>query len=116
MDIIEHEERLEGAGFNREQAREILRVVTSGDAIAMSRANGQDMELRLTTRMDGLEDRFTSRMDRLEDKLTSRMDAMEGRFEALGSKLDSIQQKLIATAWTVGGVAVGILTAIRYFS
>lgn len=99
MDIIAHEERLVASGFKLEQAREILRVVTSGDAHAMTRADGERLEQAMYQRFAAVDQKF---------------DALNARLEAINSRLDAMTSRLIATAWTVGGVAVGILSAIRY--
>jgi len=133
MDFIEQEERLEGAGFNREQAREILRVVNAGDTQAMTKADGQEMERQLRieitslrtetiqrfeavdARFDAMDQRHQARFRAADYKYEGKFQAIEIRFKALDAKLDAMTQKLISTAWTVGGVAVGILVAIRYF-
>jgi hypothetical protein len=99
MDIIAHEERLVASGLKLEQAREIIRVVVANDAHAMTRADGERMEQKIETRLAVFDARFN---------------AIDGKFDAMNSKIDAMTSKLIATAWTVGGVAVGILTAIRY--
>ena len=96
MDIIEHQDRLVDAGFNINQAREILRLVTSGDAHSMTKADGAAMEQRLGQRVDALETKLNSRIDTLD------------------SRIGAQTHKLTATVWTVGGVAVAILLAADY--
>lgn len=99
MDIIEHEERLMASGFNLDQAREILRVVSSGDAQAMSRADGQQLKSELKAEMKDLR---------------TELKALDTKIGALDTKIDTLGHKLVATAWTVGGVAVGILIAVDF--
>ena len=67
MDIVWHEERLIASGFKVEQAREILRLVTSGDPQAMTNADGERLEQRLSVRID--------RLDIKIDALSARVDA-----------------------------------------
>lgn len=104
MDIIGHQERLIASGFKFEQAQEILRVVTSGDAQAMTKADGDRLEQRLTARIDNLEHRF-------EAKFT----AIDAKLEAMDVKIEAMTSKLVATVWTVGGAIVAMLAAMRYF-
>lgn len=108
MDIIEQEDRLEAAGFKREQVRELIRFVTSGDTQAMSKGDGDRLDQRLSAKIDGVDARLNAKIDSVDARLTAKIDA-------LSLKIDSMTSKLIATSWTVGGVAVGILAAIRFF-
>lgn len=119
MDIIEQEDRLEAAGFKREQVRELIRFVTSGDTQAMSKSDGDRLDQRLSAKIDGVDARLTDKIDSVDARLTAKIDGVDARLtakiDALSLKIDSMTSKLIATSWTVGGVAVGILAAIRFF-
>ncbi len=98
MDIFEHEQRFEEAGIQHGHARVILQAINSGDARAMTKADGDRLEINLRRE-------FTTKFEALEIKFDS-------RFEVLDAKLDTMTQKLIATVWTVGGVAVAVLVGI----
>ncbi len=52
--------------------------------------------------------------ERLEQRLSVRIDKLDTKLDALSGRIDALGIKLVATAWTVGGVAVGILSAIKY--
>lgn len=125
MDIIGHQERLIASGFKFEQAQEILRVVTSGDAQAMTKADGDRLEQRLTARIDNLEHRLEARFNAIEAKFTTvdsrfaaldaKFEAIDVKFEAFDTKIEAMTSKLVATVWTVGGAIVAMLAAMRYF-
>jgi len=94
MNIFEHEEALESAGFKREQVRALLKFVSSGDAEAFSKRDGEVMEQKNQMRFENLEARIENLEKRMDDKL------------------DAVLSKMTATIWTVGGVmlaaAVGL--------
>jgi len=96
MDIIELEERLIASGFKLEQAREIVRIIAFDDVDTMTHVDGHRLEQALRAEMKRLEDR------------------VDVRFTSLDAKIDAMKRKLVITAWTIGGVAVGILSAIKY--
>ena len=91
----------------------------------MTRADGLALEKRLTqyvdTRFAGLDASIVAlkldhdtRFAAIDEKTDAQTAIMDARFEAMDAKLDAVLSKLTATAWTVGGVAVGILVAIKY--
>jgi len=115
MDVFEQEGRLIDTGFNADQAREIVRFVTSGDNQAMTRADGHKMERAIRGDMEKMEQRLIERMDTKFGAVDAKFESIDVKFEAMDAKLDAVLSKVIATVWTVGGVAVGILVAVKYF-
>jgi len=71
MDIIEQEDRLEAAGFKREQVRELIRFVTSGDAQAMTRSDGERLEQSLRSEIKRLEEKIDIKIEAAKAQLTS---------------------------------------------
>src|SRR5262245_12165751 len=131
MDIIAHEERLLASGFNLEQAREILRVVTSGDAQAMTRADGDRLESSLTAQMKRLEQSFHADVKRLEQSSQADIKRLEHSSQAdikrleqssqtdikrledkIDAKLEAAIHRLTSTVWTAVGIAAATLVAL----
>lgn len=71
MDIIEQEDRLEAAGFKREQVRELIRFVTSGDAQAMTRSDGERLEQSVRSEIKRLEEKIEIKIETAKAQLTS---------------------------------------------
>ena len=63
MDIIEQEDRLEAVGFKREQVRELIRFVTSGDAQAMTRSDGERLEQSVRSEIKRLEEKIEIKIE-----------------------------------------------------
>lgn len=100
MDVFEQEGRLIQTGFEPEQAREIVRMVASGDSQAMTRADGEKLERALRSEMEQMGAALRQETQSLGRELRAEMKAMSSR--------------QIATSWTVGGVLAGILLAAKF--
>ena len=98
MDIIEQEDRLEAAGFKREQVRELIRLVTSGDAQAMTRSDGERLEKAI--RSDG---------ERLEQSLRSEIKRLE---EKIDIKIEAAKAQLTSTVWSAVGISAAAVVGL----
>jgi len=105
MDIFEHEKRFEDAGIQHEHARVILQAINSGDTQAMTKADGDRLETNLRREFNAKFEAIDTRFEAMDIKF-------DAKFDALDAKLEAMTHKLIATVWTVGGVAVAVLVGI----
>jgi len=51
----------------------------------------QDVDARLTARIDGVEERLTARIDGVEERLNTRIDGVE---ERLSARIDGVEERL----------------------
>lgn len=78
---------------------ELIGLTTDGDAVTQGKIDELDRRLtrrmdRLEGRMEEMEGRLAGRVDELAARLTGRMDGLEGRMDSLAARMDSLGDQL----------------------
>jgi hypothetical protein len=97
MDSFEQEERLISTGFQAEQARELVRMMSQRDDHLMTKEDGKRLEESLRQEMIL---RFNEQNARFE-----------GRFEAIEGRFETLESRLTVTAWKVGAAVAALIIA-----